>query len=59
MKGTYVLPFTDINKVFDELKCYLSMPISSINDLTVFEINDLLDFMHLAANEWISKWDRL
>ena len=49
--------YCDINKVMDELKGYLFMPISSINDLTVFEVNDLLDFLQLAANEWTSKWD--
>ena len=49
--------YSDINKVIRELNSYLFMPISAINDLNFFEINDLLSFLQLAANEWISKGD--
>lgn len=49
--------YSDINKVIRELNSYLFMPVSAINDLNFFEINDLLSFLKLAANEWISKRD--
>lgn len=42
-----------VENVLQELKGYCNSPIEAVQELTVFDLNDLIMFLDTAADEWI------
>ncbi|MGF0033595.1 hypothetical protein ACQRBN_11600 [Bariatricus sp. SGI.154] len=51
--GIEEVDYADISRVLDELQEYLVVPVSAIGELKVFDVEDLLKFLHNAAKEFV------
>lgn len=53
--GITEVNYADIKEVLSTLQNYLNVPVSAIEDLTVFDIDELLKFLDNAVSEFLAK----
>lgn len=52
--GIEEVNYSDVKNVLAELHSYLSVPASAVNDVTVFDVETLLKFLHEKTEEFLS-----
>lgn len=43
-----------VKGILDSLKEYMNVPVTAVNDLTVFDVEDLIDFLQKAVHDFIN-----
>lgn len=52
--GIEEVDYRDVENVLQTLHEYMEVPASAVNDLKVFDVEQLIDFLHTAAEEFLT-----